>query len=691
MGNANLKWESDRVAGLSEAEKLLYRSNRLGNDLTVTNYGGGNTSAKLQGEDPISGEPTSVLWVKGSGGDLGSMGLGGFATLYLDRLLTLERKYRGAEFEDEMAGYFSHCTFNNNPRAASIDTPLHAFLPFAHIDHMHPDAVIAIAASRNGQRITEDIYDGAVGWLPWQRPGFDLALRMRDLVNGNPDLRGIVLGGHGLFTWGDESESCYETTLWAIDRAKSYLRSHEDKSAFGGVARPTLDSVNRREVAGRILPSIRALVSESQTKVGHFCDDPEILEFVTSKHLGSRAALGTSCPDHFLRTKIKPLIVPESIVTQGEGAMDALQQSLVDYRDDYSDYYRRNADGTSPKMRDPNPVVCLIPGVGMATFAADKATARIASEFYINAVNVMREADRVDEYIGLDEREAFNIEYWALEEAKLQRLPDPKPMKGKVALITGAGGAIGAAVAERLLSEDAAVVLTDIDKKALDGVVGRLQQRFGPDNVRGISMDVTNEESVRAAFAGLTLEYGGLDVLVANAGIASSAPFEDTELSLWQTNVDVLATGYFLAAREAYRTMKNQQRGSIVFVGSKNALAAASGAAAYATAKAAELHLARCLALEGAPHGVRVNSVNPDAVLSGSKIWNSEWRSARARDHGVSEDQLADHYRSRSLLNQEVLPRDVAEAVYFFAGPDSAKSTGNILNVDAGNAAAFPR
>ena len=332
---------------------------------------------------------------------------------------------------------------------------------------------------------------------------------------------------------GDESESCYETTLWAIDRAKSYLRSHEDRPAFGGVVRPTLDSVDRREVAGRILPSIRALVSESQPKVAHFCDAPAILEFVTSKHLESRAALGTSCPDHFLRTKIKPLIVPESAVTQGEGAMDALQQSLIDYRDAYSDYYRRNADGKSPKMRDPNPVVCLVPGVGMATFAADKATARIASEFYINAVNVIREADRVDEYIGLNEREAFNIEYWALEEAKLQRLPEPKPMKGKIALITGAGGAIGAAVAERLLVEDAAVVLTDIDEKALDGVVGRLQQRFGQDNVRGIGMDVTSEESVRAAFAGLTLEYGGLDVLVANAGIASSAPFEDTELSLW--------------------------------------------------------------------------------------------------------------------------------------------------------------
>ncbi len=686
------RWNTDDALKMSEPERLLYRSNLLGADLSITNFGGGNTSAKVTEADPVTGQATEVLWVKGSGGDLGSMGMDGFSTLYLDKLLALEGRYTGIEAEDDIVAYLPYCTFNNNPRAASIDTPLHAFLPFAHIDHMHPDSVIAIAAAKNSESLTAKIFDNQIGWLPWQRPGFDLGLRLRDLVQKQPGLRGAVLAGHGLFTWGETSRECYETTLWAIDRAQSALNENKDKPAFGGLARALQDESERLATASRLLPAIRARISDGAPKVGHFNDQDEMLQFVASANLELNAALGTSCPDHFLRTKIKPLIVPDAAVSgDDDTAMAALDEALETYRQDYAAYYERNADADSPAIRDPNPVVFLIPGVGMATFAANKATARIAGEFYVNAVNVMREADRMDEYVGIDEKEAFNIEYWALEEAKLQRMPAAKPLAGRIALVTGAAGAIGRAVAERLLREHAVVMLADIDAPSLESVHDELQQEFGADNVRSIVMDVTDQNSVSSAYAELAREYGGVDILVANAGIASSAAFENTDITLWNKIFDVLSTGYFLTTRDAYQLMKQQQSGNIVFIGSKNALAAASGAAAYASAKAAELHLARCLALEGAAHGIRVNTVNPDAVLAGSKIWDSNWREARARDHGVSDDELEAHYRNRSLLKKEVLPADVAEAVYFFTSDASAKSTGNILNVDAGNAAAFPR
>jgi len=692
MNNLDNRWNDKEAAGMSEPERLLYRSNLLGSDLSITNFGGGNTSAKVEETDPITGEAVNVLWVKGSGGDVGSMNMSGFATAYLDKLLALEKRYRGIEHEDEMVAYLPQCTFNNNPRAASIDTPLHAFLPYKHVDHMHPDAVIAIAASRDSERLTREIFGGDLGWVPWQRPGFDLGLRLRELVLENPGLRGAVLAGHGLFTWGETSRECYETTLWAIGRAGEVLKERASKPAFGGPGRELHDGSARSEIITKLLPEIRSGICQTQAKVGHFDDRAEVLEFVTSAHLESRAALGTSCPDHFLRTKIRPIIVPlRAIENEGESAKVALGEALQQYREDYVAYYERHADEDSPAIRDNNPVVYLIPGVGMATFANNKATARIASEFYVNAINVIREADRIDEYVGIDEGEAFGIEYWVLEDAKLQRMPSPKPLAGRIALVTGAAGGIGMAVAERLLEEHAAVVLTDIDEQGLSTATADLQERYGTDNVRSAVMDVTSEDSVRQAFASVMREYGGIDILVANAGIASSAAFEDTTVTAWDHNFDVLTKGYFLASREAYRVMKQQRRGSIVFVGSKNAIAAASGASAYASAKAAELHLARCLALEGAAHGIRVNSVNPDAVLSGSKIWDSEWRAARAKDNGIDEDQLSEHYRNRSLLKKEVLPEDVAEAVYFFASDASLKSTGNILNVDAGNAGAFTR
>ncbi len=686
-------WDDRKAQGRSEPELLLYRSNLLGADLRITNYGGGNTSAKIAARDPLTGETVSVLWVKGSGGDLASMKLDGFATLYLDKLEGLKRLYRGLADEDEMVDYLPHCTFNLNPRAASIDTPLHAFIPHRHVDHMHPDAVIAIAAAANSQGLTADVFGAEIGWLPWQRPGFDLGLKLGEMAARQPELKGIVLAGHGLFTWGESSKACYERTLQTIRQADAWLRRKAaNRTVFGGPIMGALEAAERRALASTIMPVIRGKISADQAKVGHFDDSPEVLEFVCSRELPRLAALGTSCPDHFLRTKIRPLVLDIDPTTHGSpSALDGLDAALAAYRADYAAYYERCRRSNSPAMRDPNPVVFLVPGVGMATFAADKPTARIAAEFYVNAINVMRGAESVDRYVGLDEQEAFDIEYWLLEEAKLKRLPRPKSLAGRIAFITGGAGGIGRATAEALLDEGAAVALADIDGDRLAAALADFRGRHGKDRVWGAVLDVTDEASVREAFAATARQFGGLDILVSNAGIASAAPIEDTTLQLWDRNMSVLATGYFLVSREAFRLMKSQNLGgSIVFIASKNALAASPNASAYCTAKAAELHLARCLALEGAPAGIRVNVVNPDAVLRDSHIWSGDWLRERAEAYKVEADQLAEHYRQRSLLKLSVYPEDIAAAVRFFC-TDAGKSTGNILNVDAGNAIAFTR
>jgi rhamnulose-1-phosphate aldolase/alcohol dehydrogenase len=687
------QWDDAYAARLSAEELLLYRSNLLGSDKRITNFGGGNTSAKLRMKDPLTGTETVVLWVKGSGGDLGSMDIGGFSTLYLDKLEKLKERYRGLEYEDEMVAYLPHCTFNLNPRAASIDTPLHAYIPHMHVDHMHPDAVIAIAASRRSRELTAQIFGGELGWLPWQRPGYDLGLKLGELARAQPKLKGVVLEGHGLFTWAETSKTCYETTLSIIRQATEWLAKNNTKPAFGGAAYRALDEAGRRQVVAALAPELRGKISAEQLKVGHFDDSPAVLEFVCSAKFRELARLGTSCPDHFLRTKIRPLVLqfdPEK--PDLAKLIGNLDQELEKYRDEYRQYYQRCRRPNSPAMRDPNAVVYLIPGVGMLTFARDKATARISGEFYINAINVMRGASGVDTYVGLPEQEAFDIEYWLLEEAKLQRMPKPKRLAGKVALVTGGAGGIGRAIAMRLLSEGACVALADIDGKALEEAADVLQGKFGRDVVTTVIADVTDETAVQKAVDQLSLQYGGLDILVSNAGIASSAAFQDMDLALWNKNIAVLATGYFLISRAAYRILLRQKLpGSIVFVGSKNALAASANAAAYCTAKAGELHLARCLALEGAAHGIRVNVVNPDAVLRGSKIWNGDWRAERAEAYKIKDEDLEEYYRSRSLLKREVFPADVAEAVYFFASDLSEKSTGNVINVDAGNAAAFTR
>ena len=688
------RWDDDAAKGMSESELLLYRSNILGSDKRVTNYGGGNTSAQVMETAPLTGETVEVLWVKGSGGDIGSIKMDGFATLYMDKLNSLRSLYRGVEFEDEMVAYLPHCTFKLNPRAASIDTPLHAYVPRKHVDHVHADAIIAIAASKNSKELTQDIFGARIGWLPWKRPGYELGLWLEKFCLENPDADGVVLESHGLFTWADTAKDCYDTTIDVINRATEWL--HERTSGarvFGGTKHTSLAATARRDVAARLMPAIRGFVSGNQHMVGHFNDSPAVLEFVNSQQMEALAALGTSCPDHFLRTKIRPLVVD---FDPSKGNLDEVLAGLpaqIDaYREDYKAYYERCKHDDSPALRDPNAVVYLVPGVGMITFAKDKATARISGEFYVNAINVMRGASAVSEYQGLPEQEAFDIEYWLLEEAKLQRMPKPKSLAGRVALVTGGAGGIGVATADRYLAEGACVVLADINADTLKTAQDALTQSYGQDVVRSVVMDVTNEDAVAQAFAEAAVEFGGIDILVSNAGIASSAPVEQTTLALWNRNMDILSTGYFLVSREAFKLMRVQDMGgSIVFVASKNGLAASPNASAYCTAKAAEIHLARCLALEGAEAGIRVNVVNPDAVLRGSKIWEGEWLDQRASTYGTDKQGLEEMYRNRSLLKRSVLPEDIAEACYFFAAETSSKSTGNILNVDAGNVQAFTR
>ncbi|UDL92189.1 bifunctional rhamnulose-1-phosphate aldolase/short-chain dehydrogenase [Mesorhizobium sp. PAMC28654] len=690
---ANL-WDEAKASAMSEPERLVYRSNVLGSDKRVTNYGGGNTSSKIWQKDPLTGENVEVLWVKGSGGDSASIKLDGFATLYMGKLRALKGIYRGVEHEDEMVGFLPHCTFNLNPRAASIDTPLHAYVPKPFVDHMHPDAIIAIAAAKDSKALTQQIFGDTIGWLPWKRPGFELGLWLEKFCLEHPVAKGVILESHGLFTWGETPRECYETTISVINQAIEWFeRRSEGKPIFGGEVVKSLDAASRRAIAAKLMPRIRGLISEKSHKLGHFDDSAAVLEFVNSRDMRPLAALGTSCPDHFLRTKIRPLVIEfDPAKPDVDTVIGRLADDVAAYRVGYQAYYDSCKHPDSPAIRDPNAVVYLMPGVGMFTFAGDKATARISGEFYVNAINVMRGASTVSSYVGLPAQEAFNIEYWLLEDLKLQRMPKPKSLAGQIALVTGGAGGIGRATANRLLREGACVVLADIDEAALASANDELAKAYGKDFVRQVAINVTSEDQVISGFAETSVEFGGIDILVSNAGLASSAPIEETTLALWNKNMDILSTGYFLVSREAFRLFRAQKiGGNVVFVASKNGLAASPNAAAYCTAKAAEIHLARCLALEGAEAQIRVNVVNPDAVLRGSKIWTGEWKEQRAAAYKMSTDDLEEHYRSRSMLKRSVFPEDIAEAIYFFASDMSAKSTGNIINVDAGNAQSFTR
>ena len=689
-------WDEAKATALAgdEVALFLYRSNLLGADLRLTNYAGGNTSCKITETDPVTGQPVEVMWVKGSGGDIGTLTRAGCANLYVEKLHQLKARYRGLEFEDEMVGLFDYCLFDPKCATPSIDTPLHGLLPFQHIDHLHPDALIAIAASQDGEAIMHDIWGDTLGWLPWQKPGFDLGLQLEKIVTDNPGLRGVILGGHGLFTWGDTSYESYLNTLEIIEQAATYLEANYGKKGpvFGGEQRSqVLDAMQRRQQAAAVMPVLRGLASGHRRMLGHYTDDARVLEFVNSHDLARLAAKGTSCPDHFLRTKIRPLVLDVEVM-QGDAASVKmyLESQFKAYRHDYAAYYARSKHANSPAMRDANPVIILWPGVGLFAFAKDKQTARVAAEFYTNAINVMKGAEAVSTYQGLPEQEAFNIEYWLLEEAKLQRMAPPKALSGKVAYVTGGTGGIGKAICAELLQFGACVVAVDRDR--LEETQAELRKKFGPDSVLSVPIDVTDAASITASLRQSVLQFGGVDIVVNCAGLSISKPLAETTQADWDLLNDVLVKGQFLVSQAAVTILRQQALGGdIVNIASKNGLVAGPNNVAYGTAKAAQLHMSRLLAAELGPDKIRVNTVNPDAVLRGSKIWEGDWAAGRAKAYGISVEELPQHYAKRTLLGEELLAEDIAKAVRVFVDGSLAKSTGNVLNVDGGVAIAFVR
>lgn len=693
-------WDHDKARQLQgdEVALLLYRSNLLGADLRITNYGGGNTSCKTIEKDPLSGADTKVMWIKGSGGDIGSLTRSGLAGLYVDRLHALKNRYRGLEHEDEMVALFYHCLYDLDSRAPSIDTPLHAFLPFNHIDHLHPDAIIAIAAAKDGKKITEELFEGKLGWVDWQRPGFDLGLQLEKCLEANPGITGIMLGKHGLFTWADNAYDCYINSLETIEKASRYLARHAGKKrpVFGGTKVEAIAQEDRHKQAAKMAPILRGYCSSHQPMIGHFTDSDAVLEYVSSQDLFKLAPMGTSCPDHFLRTKIRPLVLdflpPSTDLDDREALRKHLEGAFQQYRKGYAEYYERCRHKDSPAMRDPNPVVILWPGVGMFTFAKNKQTARVASEFYVNAINVMRGAEAVSEYTALPEQEAFNIEYWQLEEDKLKRMPPEKPLSRKVALVTGSGGGIGKATAGRFIREGACVLLTDLNAERLEATTQEFEQQFGKDAVTSIATDVSKAKDLSAAIRQACLSFGGVDILVNNAGLSISKTLEDTSEQDWDIQQDVMVKGQFRASQEAVRIMRQQGLGGdIVNIVSKNALVSGPKNVAYGTAKAAQLHMSRLLAAELGADKIRVNVVNPDAVIEGSNIWANGWAAARAKAYNVPVDELPDYYAGRTLLHETIKPQDIANAVFVLVGGQLKKSTGNVLNVDGGLPQAFVR
>ena len=690
----NYLWDDKKakLLGDDQVSLFLYRSNILGQDLRITNYGGGNTSCKTIEKDPITNLDVEVMWIKGSGGDIGTLKRDGIAGLYNQRLHDLKKVYRGLEYEDEMVALFNHCIYDLNSRAPSIDTPLHGLLPFKHIDHLHPDALIAIAAAEDSEKITKEIWGDTMGWVPWQRPGFDLGLQLEKCLNENPSIRGIVLGSHGVFTWGETSYESYVNSLEVIEAASHYIEDKvaKNSSVFGGQKIKSLPDEKRKEKAAQLAPILRGLCSSENMMIGHFTDDEKVLEYINSNDLERLAPMGTSCPDHFLRTKIKPLILnltPEQDLSDKQMVLDKISDSFKQYRDDYRGYYHSCKHKDSPAVRDANPVVILYPGVGMFTFAKNKQTARVASEFYINAINVMRGAEAISKYTSLPRQEAFNIEYWLLEEAKLQRQPKEKPLSRKVALVTGSGGGIGRAIADKLIAEGANVVFTDISKKYLEEAT----LNYSSDQAIGCQCDVTKAESLEDAIQETCLQFGGLDIVVHSAGLAISKPLVDTTEADWNLLQNVLVKGQFLLSKLAARIMNIQGLGgSIVNIASKNGLVSGPNNVGYGTAKAAQMHLSRLLAAELASDQIRVNTINPDGVIVGSKIWEGEWAKGRAKAYGITVEELPAYYAKRNLLNKIIKPEDIANGVFALLALLD-KSTGNTINVDGGMANAFVR
>lgn len=692
-------WDEKKAAELKgdEVGLLIYRSNLLGADLRLTNYGGGNTSCKALAKDPLTGKETDVMWVKGSGGDIGTLKRSGLAALYMDRLLSLQKVYKGLQHEDEMVELFNHCIYDLNSKAPSIDTALHGFLPFRHIDHLHPDAAIAIAAAKDGERITHELFGGTVGWVAWQRPGFDLGLKLRQCVDENPGIRGIMLGSHGLFTWGNTAYESYINTLEVVEECAGYLEQNygKKKPVFGGPKIKSLPQAERLEQAAKLAPVLRGFCSSYTLMIGHFTDDDRVLEYINSKDLDKLAPMGTSCPDHFLRTKISPLVLafkPDEDLSDVKLLKEKLTPAFQGYRKLYKEYHEKCKQANSPAMRDPNPVVILYPGIGMFTFAKDKQTARVAAEFYINAINVMKGAEAVSEYTSLPRQEAFNIEYWLLEEAKLQRMPKPKALSGKIALITGSAGGIGKAIARKFAEEGACVVISDNDPDRLKEADQEFKKLYGKDAYTHAVLDVTHPENITQAMKTCALTFGGLDIVVNNAGLSISKSLQEHSEKDWDILYDVLVKGQFLMSQGAVNIMQKQQLGGdILNIVSKNALVSGPNNAGYGSAKAAQLHLSRLNAAELGADKIRVNVVNPDAVIADSKIWAGGWAEGRAKAYGVKVEELPDFYAKRTLLNEIILPEDIANACFAFVGGLLRKSTGNMLNVDGGISLAFPR
>ncbi|SEW21712.1 rhamnulose-1-phosphate aldolase/alcohol dehydrogenase [Chryseobacterium wanjuense] len=687
-------WDENKAAALGDDQValFLYRSNILGADLRITNYGGGNTSCKTIEKDPLTNEEVEVMWVKGSGGDIGTLTRKGIAGLYTERLRNLKNIYQGLADEDRMVGLFNHCIFDLDSKAPSIDTPLHGLLPFKHIDHLHPDALIAVAAAKDSEKITKEIWGDTMGWVPWQRPGFDLGLQLEKCLNDNPGIRGIVLGSHGLFTWGDTSYECYINSLEVIEMASEYIakKIEENGQVFGGQKVESLPADERKNKAAQIMPLLRGLASSESRMVGHFTDSDTVLEYINSNDLERLAPLGTSCPDHFLRTKIQPLVLTldkNEDLSDSKAILEKLTPLFEQYRQQYKEYYETCKHPNSPAMRDPNPVIIIYPGVGMFSFSKDKQTTRVASEFYVNAINVMRGAEAISEYTSLPRQEAFDIEYWLLEEAKLQRMPKEKPLSRKIAVVTGAGGGIGQAIADKMVQEGAVVVFTDLNQEAVEAVTAK----YNKDQAVAVTCDVTNEEAIANAFKETVLAFGGVDIIVHSAGLAISKSLEDTTTKDWDLLEDVLVKGQFLMVKNGVEIIKKQGLGGdIVNIASKNGLVAGPNNVAYGTAKAAQQHMTRLLAAELAADKIRVNVVNPDGVIVGSKIWEGSWAEGRAKANGISVEELPAFYAKRNLLNEIILPEDIANGV-FACIAILDKSTGNIINVDGGMANAFPR
>lgn len=692
-------WDDAKAAELAgdEVALLIYRSNLLGADLRLTNYGGGNTSCKAIAKHPLTGQETEVMWVKGSGGDLGTLKQSGLAALYVDSLRNLKNIYRGLAYEDEMVELFNHCIYDLKSKAPSIDTPLHGFLPFKHIDHLHPDAAIAIAAAKDGERITKELFNGTIGWVPWQKPGFELGLQLRKCLDDNPGIRGIMLGSHGLFTWGDTAFESYINTLEVIEKCAEYLEANygKNKPVFGGQKIESAGQNLRRKQAAAIAPVLRGFCSSEKHMAGHFTDDARVLEFINSNDLDRLAPLGTSCPDHFLRTKISPLVLklsPNEDISDVKALKERLAPEFEAYRKMYAEYYNSCKHDNSPAMRDANPVIILYPGIGMFSFSKDKQTARVAAEFYTNAINVMKGAEAISEYTSLPRQEAFNIEYWLLEEAKLQRMPKPKPLSGKVALITGSAGGIGKAIARKFIEEGACAVINDNDAGRLQKANDSFNNEFGKDAYTAVMLDVTDSASIKNAFDEASLEFGGVDIVVNCAGISISKPIEEHTEKDWNLLYDILVKGQFLVTQSGVEIMRKQAiGGDVLNIVSKNALVSGPNNAGYGSAKAAQLHLSRLNAAELGTDHIRVNTVNPDAVISDSKIWEGEWAAGRAKAYGITVQELPAFYAKRTLLNEVILPEDISNACFAFVGGLMNKSTGNVLNVDGGVANAFVR